>query len=560
MALNGSGVIRRTPEDEDADKQQTATNFLNESWKQWPNEAGFDGLEEHRGPLPLTIKGTIPTWAAGALYRTGPGLSKVEDTAMGTYYVSHWFDGFAHTHKFDIIADPDASTASVTYSSRRQSDDFVAHIKKTGWRSSISFAQCADPCVGLFAKAKSVFEPRHLNNSVTVHLDPPGFPSKSPLEGRKVFIGTDNTSVVEVHPDTLEPIGEATQHSLHKDLGGPLSCAHAQRDPETGDVFNFNLELGKSPVYRIFRVNAESGTTDILATVTEPEVAAGYIHSFFLTENYVVLCVPSSHYSIKGLRIVWERNLVDAMLPFDESKPCQWIVVDRRHSQGVVARFTTPPGFFFHSVNAFEEQTRDEDGNVCTDINLDYVGYDTPDIILSYYYDVILDRNDATKKHWIDNEQYKKTNPHLVRYRYRVSPQTDPCDAQQVLSIPNPHVGELPTINAAYACRPYRYVYSTPSRGLSTALDCIAKTDLRTREAVLWRGPQGHSPGEPVFVARPDARDEDDGVLLSVVLDGSAQRSYLLCLDARTMEEMGRAEADFAIGMGFHGSHASASR
>jgi hypothetical protein len=40
MALNASGVIRRMPEDEDADKQQTATNFLNESWKQWPNEAG----------------------------------------------------------------------------------------------------------------------------------------------------------------------------------------------------------------------------------------------------------------------------------------------------------------------------------------------------------------------------------------------------------------------------------------------------------------------------------------------------------------------------------------
>ena len=48
---------------------------------------------------------------------------------------------------------------------------------------------------------------------------------------------------------------------------------------------------------------------------------------------------------------------------------------------------------------------------------------------------------------------------------------------------------------------------------------------------------------------------EDDGVLLSVVLDGPAHTSYLLCLDARTMEELGRAEADFAIGAGFHGVH-----
>jgi torulene dioxygenase len=47
--------------------------------------------------------------------------------------------------------------------------------------------------------------------------------------------------------------------------------------------------------------------------------------------------------------------------------------------------------------------------------------------------------------------------------------------------------------------------------------------------------------------------DEDDGVLLSVVLDGFKETSYLLCLDARTMKELERAECDGAVGIGTYG-------
>jgi torulene dioxygenase len=56
-------------------------------------------------------------------------------------------------------------------------------------------------------------------------------------------------------------------------------------------------------------------------------------------------------------------------------------------------------------------------------------------------------------------------------------------------------------------------------------------------------------------VARPDGTEEDDGVLLVVVLDGHARNSYLLCLDARTLKEVGRADVPVAIGIGFHGAH-----
>lgn len=56
---------------------------------------------------------------------------------------------------------------------------------------------------------------------------------------------------------------------------------------------------------------------------------------------------------------------------------------------------------------------------------------------------------------------------------------------------------------------------------------------------------------------RPDGNAGDDGVLLSVVLDGFKGTNYLLCPDAKTTIELGRAECEGAIGLGFHGTHIS---
>ncbi|UNI15512.1 Torulene dioxygenase [Purpureocillium takamizusanense] len=572
MALNESGVIRRPIDTEAQDSKQQRQNFETALYKEWPNHAGFEHLDEHRGPVKLLVKGNIPSFAAGSLYRTGPGQSAVEDTARGTHYVSHWFDGFAHTHKFDILApEEDGGDTTVIYSSRRQSEEHVAAIKKIGWRHSTSFGQRADPCVGRFAKFMSFFKPHHENNSVVVLTNVPGLPDKRPENTttghrtgtRNVYLSTDNDALQEIDPDALEPLGYTKQVALHPDLKGPLSCAHAQRDPETGDYFNFNIEVGRKTTYRVFRVNAAVGTTDILAAITEPDLAPAYIHSFFLTENYVVLCVPSSHYGWSGLKILWENNLLDALKPFDKSRRCKWFVVDRRHDKGVVARFSTPAGFFFHSINAFEKCEKDETGQERTVLNMDLTMYETTDIMLGLYYDVILDRKDAAKAYWEKwGHQNLATRHARVRFPMPTCPQTEhegaAAEGEEVLSIPSPHSGELSTIHPGKAGKPYRYVYGAGSRGLSTFMDSIVKTDLKTREAVLWSGPPAHSPCEPIFVPRPGGASEDDGVVLTVVLDGTAQRSYLLCLDAATMEEVGRAEADFAIGIGFHGHHASA--
>ena len=521
------------------------------------------------------VTGSIPTWAAGTLYRTGPGGYELENTPKGTFKTTHWFDGFAHTHKFDIIFDPNGPVR-VLYSSRHQAEDYVGAIRKTGRLPSLSFGQRQDPCIGIYGKFMSVFKreerkpaPSSANVCVTVQADLPGFvpntgqnSSGHRTGGKALFLATDASRLQEISPETLEPIGLANQQLLHPSLKGPLSSAHAQRDPKTGDLFNFNLDMGFYATYRIFRTSSTTGKTDILATISTSDLKPAYIHSFFLSPSFVILCVPSSHLGYMGISVPWNGNIVDAIEPFDRSKLCKWFIVDRRRGRGVVATLETPAGFFFHSINSFEDHNKSTGDK---DVFCDLVEYPSTDIIRAFEMDVLLNRKNKEESYLNDEQRVGNCLPRIVRRRFRVpADQTgkrSEMDSERVLEIKAPHAGELPTINPNYATKKYRYVYSLANRGYSTLHDIIVKTDLVTRQTLCWQGPKSHTPGEAIFVPRPkqsgdrDDDDEDDGVLLSVILDGLNKTSYLVCIDAKTMQELGRAVCDWAIGHGFHGLH-----
>jgi torulene dioxygenase len=522
-------------------------------------------------------------WAAGTLYRTGPGQYNVENTPMGTYHTTHWFDGFGQSHKFEIIPNGTklGDSVRVEYSSRSQTQELVDIIRKSGQRHNFCFGQRQDPCVGLFSKIMTVWRMPTANHgrmsdnvTVVVQANVPGLPTASKEASpsgdragiKTLWLMTDANTMKEVDKKTLEPIGAATQNKLHPLLKGPLSCAHAQRDPETGDFFNYNLEFGQTSTYRIFRTNASTGTTDILATICQANVKPAYIHSFFLSPSYVILCVPSTHLSHMGLKILWDRNIVSSIEPFDESKLRKWFIIDRRENRGVVATYDSPAGFHFHSVNSFEE-VDNETGEIT--VFCDVIEYPTWDVIKSVEMDVILKNNGMTQNFWGDEKRSRNAHSRFARHKFRVPKattnrkQSRALAPEKVFEIKAPHVGELPTINPNFATRKYRYLYSLPNRGLSTLMDSIAKTDLDTRQTIYWDNPKGHTPGEAIFVPRPRSEDEeepaeDDGVLLSVVLDGFGKKSYLVCLDASTMKEIGRAECEWAIGLGFHGLHTPA--
>jgi beta,beta-carotene 9',10'-dioxygenase len=115
---------------------------------------------------------------------------------------------------------------------------------------------------------------------------------------------------------------------------------------------------------------------------------------------------------------------------------------------------------------------------------------------------------------------------------------------------------ELPRINYGRCNeRPYRYAWGVGVSPEGTWLDRIVKADVVERRSKIWEE-AGSYPGEPVFVAAPDAEGEDEGVLLSIVLDGERGTSFLLVLDARSLDELARAEVPHHIPFGFHGQFA----
>jgi torulene dioxygenase len=54
----------------------------------------FDTNHEERIPIELKVSGHIPAYAAGILYRTGPGGYQIDTEKGTTFSLSHWFDGF----------------------------------------------------------------------------------------------------------------------------------------------------------------------------------------------------------------------------------------------------------------------------------------------------------------------------------------------------------------------------------------------------------------------------------------------------------------------------------
>ena len=69
-------------------------------------------------------------------------------------------------------------------------------------------------------------------------------------------------------------------------------------------------------------------------------------------------------------------------------------------------------------------------------------------------------------------------------------------------------------------------------------------------------GGEGQYPAEPVFVPRPGGTAEDDGVVLTNVLDTVTNSTWLLLLDGRTMAPVAQAgPTPHMIPHGFHGRY-----
>ncbi|RCN42158.1 hypothetical protein ANCCAN_11900 [Ancylostoma caninum] len=112
---------------------------------------------------------------------------------------------------------------------------------------------------------------------------------------------------------------------------------------------------------------------------------------------------------------------------------------------------------------------------------------------------------------------------------------------------------DFPQINRKFEQKPYQWAYivehpfANENRIIKINVDEPAGS--RNQEYKAEANVVLH---EPWFVAKPDARKEDDGVLLVRALDIHENKALLLVIDAESMKEIGRAFVPISIPFGFH--------
>jgi carotenoid cleavage dioxygenase-like enzyme len=247
------------------------------------------------------------------------------------------------------------------------------------------------------------------------------------------------------------------------------------------------------------------------------------MHSFGMSERYVVLA--ENPLLVNPMSMPLSKKAFIDNYEWQPERGTRFIVMDR-HSGEVRGIHETEAFFCFHHVNSFER-----DGELVVDL----IAYDDPSVI---------HKLEIAKLR--DGEQMEPTS--LRRYRIAL----DGSGVQREDLAPGVSP-ELPRINyRRNNMRDYRWMYATAND--ADWFNQLVKVDVTSGDTLDWSEP-GCYPGEPVFVERPGGTAEDDGAILSVVLDSDARRSFLLILDAESFTEVARAEAPHHIPFGFHGQY-----
>ncbi|KAG0242103.1 carotenoid oxygenase [Mortierella sp. GBAus27b] len=536
---------------------------MTSSDKPWPYASGYDNCPEALDPVPLTVKGTIPEWLEGALYRSGPGSYDLKSESGKEFTIQHWFDGLAQLHRYEI-----QKGGRVTYRSRNTSNDLRERYKKAETVTPVTFCQ-RDPCKTIFQKFFTTFKTATMggppitgtNTNVAVIPTPnfPGFkdsgePKRTYTDGsktnpnlRNLITTTDGNVLQQLDPVTLEPIRLFTYGDIDDSLkSSNLAPAHPCVDPETGEYFTVLLTFGPTALYKVVRIRqSPKGPThepdlDVIAEIKSPRPT--YMHSFAMTKRFVVVTHWQCDFAAWGLSVLWYGNAWESFKAQDPNAKASFYVVDRyagRH----VATFETDPYYAFHNVNAYD------DGD---DVILDLASYKDHTVIGDYFIDNLRNEESGIPPQQAALRRFRLRNisKHAaVTLASRSPPKAVPAEVVFTL---DPSINfELPSINPSRYLREYRYAYGVHRSGTNRSLiyDRIIKVDLNKitsgtdhkSAATFWVEDQC-TPSEPVFVPTPNATEEDDGVLLSIVLDGRRRTGFMLILNAQTMKEIARAD------------------
>ncbi|XP_072938578.1 carotenoid isomerooxygenase-like [Epargyreus clarus] len=449
----------------------------------------------------------IPSWIDGTLIRNGPGSLKV-----GAMRFKHLFDSSALLHRF-AIHDGHATyqcrfLRSNTFKKNRAADRIV--VTEFGTKA------VPDPCHTIFDRVASLFKPSELlSDNAMISVYP---------FGDEIYAFTEGPVIHRIDPVTLDTLER-------KNLMDTVALVNHTSHPHVmpnGDVYNVGMSILKGRLRHVvvkfpFTEKGDMFENARVVGSMKPRwpLHPAYMHTFGMTENFFVIVEQPLTVSVCGAARshVLNRPLISSLHWYPEEET--HIVLISRQSGKEVKRFRTDTLFFLHIINCFEMN-----GKMFVDI----CAYKDAKVL------------DAMYIHAIENMQSNADYAEWFRARpKRLEMSLDAPRMTKVQGRLLADIGcETPRIHYSLLNgRPYQYFYAISSDVDAENPGAIIKVDTVTGDILTWHDTDWY-PSEPVFIPHPNAKAEDDGVLVIALVRG-AHELALLVLDARSLRELARA-------------------
>jgi len=461
---------------------------------------GFQDLDQEVDKLTLKIiSGKTPSWLKGNLLRNGPAKF-----TLGKQHYLHWFDGLAMLHRFHFDA------GNVLYSNR-----FITTRAYTEGLEKQKIVYPTFATVPNYSFLRSIIQwfraPESGQN-----------PGVSVARfGGEYFALTETTAIVKFDDQSL-----STKEVVEFDdaVSGDVTTAHPHYDFNHKSLINFNVKFGRQSEYVYFRSRNNIRHRELIGRI--PVDQPSYTHSFAMSEHFIIhVDFPLVAHP---LRIRFGNIPYINCYQWKPERGTRFTILEKSSGK-IVKQHQAPACFAFHHINAYET------GN-----------------------DIIIDmavKPDASLIEDLYLEHLRNCQGRPIRTPSRLQRFILPLSSGEVRkeTISEEYL-EMPTINYRHCNgRNYAYVYGIGLNKdyLDDFENQLIKINVNTGTHLTWHETNCY-PWEPIFVKGPNSVDEDDGVILSTVLDADKDQCFLLILAAQDFSELARVAIPHIIPLGFH--------
>ncbi len=456
------------------------------------------------------------------MFQIHNGIGQFE---FGNRQVTHLFDGYAKLNSWRFDGSPTTAYFSTEFLGTGWYNDSV---KTNNVAPYMTFSKPNPP----FNAMGQIVALMHGQDNTCVNV--------LNYNGDYVAVG-DMWRVYTIDPvklTTTARVNPPLPENIHPLMENSMSSSHPMPEYGTSNWINFytNMDLEGKNSINVMRIKS-ADERETIAQIMTPHVH--YMHSFAATEKYAIFFANPMYMNMEKMMTNMEPRTAMEYIPED---PTKVFVVDIK--SGEVIEMETIPSVVLHHINAYHL-----DNNT---IVIDLIEYSSLATIQGFMFESIHNKtlrdsipfNDATIMRYVINLADKTVMP----MPFHTLP------GHEFIN----HF-DFPVINEEYRYKPYCYTYGVGMRSDGEVMGdfrlvkkdvCDVKGDGDT----FWHQ-DNHYPSEPWFVPLPDAKLEDDGYLLSIILDGEKEQSYLAIFDAKTLTMINYSYLTFPIPFPLHGRY-----